>query len=601
MLVYVGLALLAALVGLAGVWNLFRLEQSVNNLMTANYRSIDAVSRMMEAIERQDSSVLIYIGVDKTQGIKMFTANESVFLGWFAVEKGNVTEKGERTVVEALDTDYGAYSNTMYNLQDKMNIGVDEARDYYQSVTTPLFEKIKDECKQIISINDQAMFAGKQRTTDSARQSMIVLLLLLLAVMVVGYFTASYFIRLFLRPIKTLSESISRVREGNLYQQVDVRVNDEAGRLAGEFNDMTRRLQDYEQSSIGTLIAEKNKSIAIVKSISDPLLVMDANWRILLINDACGDFFDLDEGKVAGRHFLEAIHDGELFESVETLANSADSHGKIVNIRKGGEHYFNLIATKVNDPENRNSGFIVAFQNVTDLKELERVRTDFLAAISHEFKTPLTSIMMAASMLREGGMGGLNADQAETVETIREDGDRLLGLVNELLELMKIESGNEVYHYEPCSISDIVSSSLDSFRDGARVKGIRLTNELKDGLPLVKADYEKIRWVMNNLIGNALKYTESGDFIAISSGHDDEFVYVSVQDSGVGIPPEYLDRIFDKFVVVEGQDIEVRGTGIGLSASMGIVQAHGGDIRVASELGSGSTFTFSLPISRTEV
>jgi PAS domain S-box-containing protein len=344
-------------------------------------------------------------------------------------------------------------------------------------------------------------------------------------------------------------------------------------------------------------MAEKNRSMAIVKSISDPLVVMDAGWRIQLVNDACAEFFGLEESRVAGRHFLEAIHDGELFETVETLANAEDGHGKVVCIRKGGEHYFNLIAKRLNDPDARNAGFIVAFQNVTGLKELERVRTDFLATISHEFKTPLTSIMMAASMLGEGGMGGLNAEQADAVQTIREDGDTLLGLVNELLELMKIESGKDVYRFEPCSAKEIVSASVETFLDVAARKGVLLSYDAPGSLPDVLADFEKIRWVVNNLVGNALKATEKGGTVAVTAERRDRLVLVSVQDTGEGIPPEYLDRIFDKFVQVEGRDVEVRGTGLGLTVSREIVRDHGGDIHVESVMGTGSTFTFTVPVA----
>jgi PAS domain S-box-containing protein len=321
----------------------------------------------------------------------------------------------------------------------------------------------------------------------------------------------------------------------------------------------------------------------------------------MLINDACAEFFGIEEGNVVGRHFLEAIYDGRLFESIESLAKGGgERNGRIVRINKGGEYYFNLIVTKVNDPDMRNACVIAAFQNVTGLKELERVRTDFLATISHEFKTPLTSIMMASSLLKEEGMGGLNAEQAETVNAISEDGDRLLALVNNLLELMKIESGREVYHIQPCSVKEAVDASLKGFEESARAKSVRLSNNVAAGLPDVSADFEKIRWVVNNLIGNALKYTGAGGAVSIKANHDGKFVYISVQDTGAGIPPAYIDRIFDRFVQVERSDIEVSGTGIGLSLSKEIIRAHGGDIRVSSEMSKGSTFTFSLKIAGIE-
>jgi PAS domain S-box-containing protein len=599
-LVYVGLALIAALVGATGLWNLYRLEKSVNNLMTKNYDSIDAVSHMMEAVERQDSGMLVLMDIDRQSGIDTFVNYNRIFLSNFDFEKGNITENGEAEAVDMLQKDYSDYSKMIFTLQDKLSESDTAAHTYYSDTVEPLFIKIKADCWDIININRDAMFAGKQATTDSARQSMLTLLVLSLAAIVLGYVISRYFILRFLRPLRDLSESIARVREGDLYQQVSIRANDETGKLAREFNEMTVRLRDYEQSSVGTLMAEKNKSLAIVRSISDPLIVLDANWRILLVNDAFAEFFGLDGSEAAGRHFLEAVHDGELFQCIESLAGGGERRGKIVRLRRDGEHYFNLIATKINAPDAMGSGMIVAFQNVTGLKELERVRTDFIATISHEFKTPLTSILMAASMLREGGMGGLNPEQTETAQAIGEEGERLLALVNDLLELMKMESGREAYKMEPCGVDAIVEASLHGFAEIARARGIDLVDNLGPCLPNVLADAEKIRWVMNNLIGNALKYTGAGDSVTVTASHDDDFVYISVRDTGAGIPPEYLDGIFGNFAPAGGTDIEVSGTGLGLSLSREIVRAHSGSIKAESELGEGSVFTFSLRIAKEE-
>ncbi len=597
-LLYAALALLTALVGFAGVWNIFRLERSVDELMTANYKSIDAVSHMMEAVERQDSALLIWIGVDRKRGIALFTANGGDFVKWFEVEKGNRTEPEEGAVIEALTDDYAAYSRALYDLQ-ALPAGITPGQ-YYTETANPLFEKIKAECRALIAINERAMFASKQKTTDDAQSSMVVLLVFSLALMALGYATAHFLIKRFLKPLKLPEEGIRRVRGGNMDERLDVRANDETGRLAGEFNDMTLRLREFERSSLGTLMAERNRSIAILKSISDPLLVLDAFWRILLINDACGEFFGIEEGRVTGRHFLEAIPDGELFAAVEQLAADAGDHGRVVCIRRGGEHYFNLMVRRLNSQEEFGGGYIVAFQNVTGLKELERVRTDFLATISHEFKTPLTCVMMAASMLEEGGMGSLNSEQEDAVRAIREDGETLLGLVNSLLELMRIESGKEVYRFAPCAARQIASAALEAFEELAARKHVSLVDAMPDGLPDVRADSEKIRWVLNNLIGNALKATAEGGAVTLGAVRSGSFVKLSVRDTGEGIPPEYLQKIFDRFVQVEARDVEVRGTGLGLTVSREIVRDHGGDIWADSIPGAGSTFTFTLPVFETE-
>ncbi len=596
-LVYLGLTLLAALAGLAGAWNLFRLERSVDALMTENYKSIDAIYRMMEAIERQDSAVLLYIGVDRQQGIEQFSQNQNDFERWLNIETDNVTENGELDVLGGLRSDYDLYSRTLYDLQANGLQGP-AARDMYLNSIQPLFERIKERCRQLVQINERAMFAAKDRTTGDARRSMEALLGVALLVLAAGLVISQFFIRRFLRPIQTLSEHIRQVREGNLGLSVDVGARDEAGQLAMEFNDMTRRLQDYERSNLGTLLNERNRSVAIVQSISDPLMVLDARWHIQLINEACADYFHIDAMESTGRHFLDVIHDSALFRCIEALV--ADAGGHQMTLYQNGRRYFNLAATRLHSPDSAVSGIILALHDITDIKELEKVRTDFLASISHEFKTPLTSILMASSMLGEGGLGTLSADQVQAVQTIAEDGERLLTLVNELLELMRIESGRQVYHMKPCRIADIAAACVESFRDTAQRRGIALRCAVGEDLPAVTADFEKIRWVLNNLISNAINYSDTGNAVDVTSLAEGSYVQVSVRDTGIGIAPQYLDRIFDKFVSAEGSDIEVRGTGLGLSVSKAIVRAHGGDIWVRSEAGKGSTFTFTLRIAGEE-
>jgi signal transduction histidine kinase len=167
--------------------------------------------------------------------------------------------------------------------------------------------------------------------------------------------------------------------------------------------------------------------------------------------------------------------------------------------------------------------------------------------------------------------------------------------------LSRIESGKAVYKFEPCSVNTVAEVSIKEFVETAEKKKIILTNNMDKGLPLVSADFEKIHWVMNNLINNALKYTGSGNCIVISSKVDRDYIYITVRDTGTGIPTEYIDRIFDKFVQVEGRDIEVRGTGLGLSVAREIVNAHKGEIWVESELDAGSSFTFKLPVLKMEM
>jgi len=399
-----------------------------------------------------------------------------------------------------------------------------------------------------------------------------------------------------------LTKSIKAVKDGNWNQQIGIITSDEIGGLSHEFNNMTKRLHQYEQSTLGKLLTEKNKTLVIVKSIPDPLIVLDISYRILLLNDACETFFGIEEEEFLKKHFLEAIRNGELFDIISnTFENKEEQKEKIILIKQKEDFYFNVIVTKAMDVDLKVTGYIVLLQNVTQLKQMEKTRSDFIATISHEFKTPLTSIMMGTSMILDESMGTLNGEQRDILKTINEDGERITNLVNDVLELSRIESGKSIYNKEPCSISTIINNSIKQFTMQAEHKSVKINNKVNESIPKVFADQEKITWVVNNLISNALKYTNTGDEIIISAFVRYEKIYVSVKDTGVGIPEEFQSRIFDKYVQVRGQDIEVRGTGIGLAVVKEIVNNHGGEIWCESKLDTGSTFIFTLLLSLSEV
>jgi len=595
-IIYMGLVLVIAILGIVALFNLFSLGKKVDNLMTDNYKSISAVSNMLEAIERQDSATLIYINIDRKRGIDLFSDNYSVFMQWYNIASNNITEVGERELIGKIDENYKQYNKGFLYLQDVQNEGISDI-SYYNNEITPIYNELKFELKSLISLNEKAMFKGKQLTTEQANYSMMLILVFSLFAVMGGYFISRHFVIIFLKPIAKLSESIKNVSQGKINQHIDIMTNDETGMLAREFNEMTKRLQEYENSNIGKLMTERNKSIAIVKSISDPLIVLDDNYKIIMVNDACEGFFEVKEDNVLEKHFLEVIRNSEIFDHITSTINSKEEHKeKIIKIEKGTDFYFNVVVASVRDLEKKSSVLIIAMQNVTDLKEVERVKSDFIATISHEFKTPLTSILMATSMLLEGGVGSLNSEQEEMLETLNEDGEKLTTLVNDLLELTKIESGNAAYNFSVSSINSIVINSMKNFIDQATKKEISIIDELDDHLPSVIADSEKISWVINNLISNALKYTNAGDTIYIRTSMDKEFIKVIVEDTGAGIPSIFIDRIFEKFVQVKSRDIEARGTGLGLYVAKEIVNKHKGKIWVESSLDEGSKFTFIIPI-----
>lgn len=596
-ILYLGLVLLIAIVGTTASINLFNLSRAIDGLMISNYKSINAATNMTDAIERQNTAMLIYINVDTQKGKELFTSNNEDFLKWYNVDANNITEKGEGELIETIKISYNHYIKLFLDLQEIRSLqGASKANEFYNTKMMPDFINTKDKLNKLSLLNEKAMFRSKDTATDNATNSMYLVLGISICAIIGGFAVSQFSTNKFLKPITALTHTMMLVKAGDLNQQAVINTKDEIMELATEFNNMTKRLQQYEQSTMGNLMSEKNKSIAIVKSISDPLVVLDPDYRIILLNNAFENTFNVSEDVFTNKHFLEGVRNGDIFDFISSTFKSRDeAKSKIFLVNANdNDYYFNVIVTTIKDSNANISGMIIIFQNVTQLKELEKMRTDFIATISHEFKTPLTSIMMGTDVLIDEGLGALNEDQRQFIQAIREDSDRLAKLVNGLLELTRIESGKAIFKFNKYPIADIIKCAIKPFYQLAEQQSKSLHFTCTDEITAVIADFEKITWVLNNLISNALKYTEAGDSITIEAVVIDNKIYITVKDTGMGIPEEYTDKIFEKFFQVKDGDIEVRGTGLGLAVVKEIIAAHHGEIWCESKLDHGSSFTFTL-------
>ncbi|ERI94920.1 PAS domain S-box protein [Clostridiales bacterium oral taxon 876 str. F0540] len=598
LIVYLLLVFILAVVGATSIANIYSLGKSIQGLMTDNYKSINAAGYMLDALEGQNSAALTYINTNKNKGISDFNKNSGYFYQWYNVEASNITEKNEKQFVEDINNSYTAYLTLFSKLQETaINSDNSKVIDFYNNEMYPEYSNLKKLLRDLSILNEKAMFSGKEKVINASEKSMnIVIILSVLSI--IGGLTAAWLSLIkFLSPLYALRDNMKALKEGELNKQTKIVSQDEIGELSKEFNDMTKRLMQFEQSTLGKVLAEKNKSLAIVKSISDPIIVMDADYKIVLINDAFEQLFKLEEKNVLNKYFLEVVRNGELYDYIKNIYNSEEDkiEQKIFYFNYNSkDYYYNVLVTRLRETDNKRYGLVVLFQNVTGLKEIEKLKSDFIATVSHEFKTPLTSIMMGASLIGDEAAGGLSNKQQEIVETINEESEKLLNLVNNLLHLSKLESSKSIFNTEVCTIEAIVENSLKSFVSEAKERNISLQYNPIGSSIKVEVDFDKTVWVLNNLISNALKFTEDGDQILIRSFVKQNRVCVSVKDTGKGIPEEYVEKIFDKFVQVRGT--EDRGTGLGLSIAKEIVEAQGGEIWCESKLHEGSIFTFTLPL-----
>lgn len=578
---------------LAGVvgWSIYNFEffsNAINDILVENYRSIKASDSMVESIERQDSALLLLMRTPEEQGQEIFRRNEKEFYSWLARAEDNITIEGEGEILTKISD---KYFNFISRFDQFYNASADRRWEIYNQELLPIFNEIKEDIRELREINRQAMVEAQQSANSRANQAIIYTLILALSVTVFSLIFAFYLTKQILRPIKELEKGIQKVADRNFQQKVEVASEVEIGALADEFNEMISKLKEYEKINVKKLVMEKEKSEAVVNNLSGPLIVTDQDNKIVLINEAAKDLFSIKKD-VIDTHFLEVIQSDKLFEYIKE-PESRDDNVVVIN-KDDKERHFRISTNQVVDEEEEYQFTVTLLEDITRLKEIDNMKSDFVSTVSHEFRTPLTSMNMGLSMVINEDTGELNEEQKELLEAAYEDVERLTELVNDLLDLSKIESGRIEMEFNKTDINNIIEKTLNPFYKQAEEKEIELIfNKTKENI-FAWADPSKISWVISNLVGNALRYADQGK-IEVTSEVKGQRVLVSVEDNGPGIPEEYRKKIFEKFVRAGNDKEEKSGTGLGLAIAKEIITAHNGRIWVDSELGEGSKFSFYIP------
>jgi signal transduction histidine kinase len=396
-----------------------------------------------------------------------------------------------------------------------------------------------------------------------------------------------------------LTQAVRRLGQGDLVARARVPGADEIAQVAGEFNTMADRLAEYRSSSLGELLRAQQASQAAIDSLNDPVLVFDPAGGLVGANRAAATQLAVDpDADDALAPAPTEVRDvvGRMRQHVSSGKGAYVPTGLEEAVAIAGREstsYYLPRATPVITDDARMGGLTVVFQDVTRLRRFDELKTDMVATVAHEFRTPLTSLRMALHLCIEGAAGPLSPKQADLLFAAREDCERLQSLVTDMLDLSRIQSGRLELHARAISSATLLSQAMDEHRQAARERSIDLrVSPLTIDRP-VSADPERIRLVFTNLIGNALRHTPASGTIELRAAPESDGVRFEVNDTGPGVPPEYAPRLFDRFFRVPGT--EGSGVGLGLFIAKEIVEAHGGRIGVASEPGAGTIFWFVLP------
>ena len=398
--------------------------------------------------------------------------------------------------------------------------------------------------------------------------------------------------RILVQPLNDMIGVVEKYAEGLFNWRVRLGTRKDAlGQMGNQLNRMAQALGE-KFDGLTKALAETE---ALLGGMEEGVLILDLNGKIKKINGAMEAVLAPAVSSDVGKHYLEVFRDPELNELIQsTLADKKGHRGSLSPLGQPGRT-FQVQSSLVRYSENGGEGVIVVFHDISDLKRLERVRQDFVANVSHELRTPLTAIKGYVEALRDGGLQ--DPVQAERfLGVIQRHSERMDKIVSDLLLLSEMESADRVLQRETVHLPELIRTAVETLRPPAEGKKQNLRVEPLEGIPALRADSQKIHQVMVNLLNNAISYTPEGGSITVEARPVDQGVEISVIDNGIGIPPDDLPRIFERFYRVDkGRSRELGGTGLGLSIVKHIVEAHGGHVRVESKPGKGSRFTFFLP------
>jgi PAS domain S-box-containing protein len=598
------LLVLIAVLGTAGVVLLYRLGGGIDAILHDNYRSVLYMERLGEAVERIDSSFQFALAGRQDLARPQYDREWRAYRKWLDEEANNITEPGEDVLVARLTEAtrrYRRLGEAFYKLppgsprREQAYFGTGGLYD--------TFKKIKGLSHEILGLNQKSMEDASAAAQQTATRSLVLFGVGLAAAVVLAGVLAWHTVHSILRPIRAVTQAALGISAGNLNQVVPYLGGDELGQLAQAFNSMARHLRDYRQSHSSQLLRAQQTSQATIDSFPDPVVVLDSEGGVEMANPAARRLLGVvPRAQADGQPTMSWLPPEPLRGPVrDALSGQRDylpeSFEHAILLSAGGRERALLprILT-IRDRYGNLLGAAVLLQDVTRLRLLDQVKSNLVATASHELKTPLTSLRLAVHLLLEEAVGPLTPKQTELLLDARENSERLLAVVNNLLDLARLEQGWRQLDVRPVAPGDLLEAAAEEARPRARDKGVELTVEVPPDLPPVAVDAARLGNALGNLLDNALTYTDRGGKITLSVAAASDSVTLSVADTGLGIPPEHLPHLFEKFFRVPGRS-RGGGTGLGLAIVNEIVVAHGGNVACESRSGAGTTFRITLPVA----
>jgi signal transduction histidine kinase len=597
----VPLFILLVALGGTGTFLIYHLGDRIDGILRENYDSVIYMRDLNEALERIDSSFQFALAGREKDSSQQYETNWKRYEAALSKEEGNITLPGEAELAANLRTLSGHYRRQGAVFfqragpqRSKLYFGEQDARGLYDR-----FREIKAISGEILEMNQDNMEEANRQARRLAHSSLIWYGCGLAIGIALAVFLVAGTIRTILYPIRAVTDSVAAIGAGDLNQVVPVSSDDELGQLASAFNSMTHQLRDYRQSHKAQLTRALKTSQATINSFPDPVLVVDSQQHVELANPMARRIFGVVPTEEDGTPLVWQPPDPLRQPLVDVLQERREylpeGFDKAITLPMGEtiESFLPRILP-IHDSDGATIGAAVLLENITRFRLLDEVKSNLVATVSHELKTPLTSIRLVLYLLLEETIGPLTPKQLELLVDARDNAERLLGMINNLLDLARLEQGESQLHLSPEPPSALLQTATESFRPRAADRGIELMVDAPGDLPPVAVDVAQFQHALQNLLDNALLHTPGGGRITVSAHLANAGVVFSVADSGCGIPAQYLPMVFERYFRVPG-DTSQGGSGLGLAIVREIVTAHGGSVECESRPGEVTEFRITLP------
>lgn len=554
--IWLGTLFLFALILITGGVSIYytaKLKNNAKNILQANYESLSYCQAMQNEVNNFE---------------KNYYAAANIFESVLRKQENNITEANEKGATITLRKYFDQFKNSDTS---KQNV-----------------QLIRQQLQQIANLNLLAIRRKNNTAQQSADDALTILIALGGIVFLIAFTFIVNFPSIITKPIIELTDAIKEIANKNYKYRIHIDNKDEFGTLANAFNDMAGRLEYFESSNLNKLMFEKSRAESVINSLKDASIGIDKNNIVLFANQQALQFLGLKSEELVGKQVSEIAKKNDLFRFL--IENETAAPFKIVVDNR--ENYFTKEVIEIEQAESKNK--VIVLKNITSFKELDVAKTNFIATISHELKTPLASSDLSIKLLEDERTGTLSTEQKELIGNLKQDNLRMLKILSELLNMSQVESGRIQLNVQAVHPDIIIDNAINTVTSGAREKNISIKKTYNNVLPVIKADADKTTWVLNNFLSNAIKYSQLNSTIEVNAFKKNNEIIFTVRDFGAGIQKEHLPRLFEKYFQVPGA--KEKGTGLGLSISKEFIEAQHGKLWVESEIGKGTTFSFLLPI-----